>query len=114
MVKMVQLKFLGPETDEMEQFLDQETDRKLLFLGPEVVHQYFCTQKLTKWCNFWPQKLTLWAKESISQQPLTIMGFGGGGGGVVVSNHLPVNGRQYAVQNRVKLIVNLFFYIIYK
>ena len=51
---------MGPETDEMVQFLDQETDRKLLYLGPEIVkmvQQYFWTHKLTKWFRVWTQKL---------------------------------------------------------
>ena len=50
---------MGPETDEMVQFLDPETTRKLLFLGPEIVkmvQQYFWTKKLTKWFSFLPQK----------------------------------------------------------
>ena len=37
------------ETDKMVQFLDPETDKKLLFLGPKIVNmvqQYFWTQKL--------------------------------------------------------------------
>ena len=44
----------------MVQFLDPETERKLLFLGPEIVkmvQQDLWAQKLMKWCNFWTQKL---------------------------------------------------------
>ena len=44
----------------MVQFLDPETERKVLFLGPAIVkmvQQDLWAQKLIKWCNFWTQKL---------------------------------------------------------
>jgi hypothetical protein len=33
-------------------------------LDPEI--EYFCGKKLTLWFSFWPHKLTLWARKTIS------------------------------------------------
>ena len=52
--------FRQTEMDIMVQFPDPETERKLLLLGPEIVkgvQQDIWAHKLTKWCNFWTQKL---------------------------------------------------------
>ena len=60
---------LGLVTGQMVQFLGPEIVQKLQFLGPEmvkIVQQLFGGQKLTKWCNFLAQKLTLWASDPIS------------------------------------------------
>ena len=59
--KRYEFKLAQPETDKIVQFLDPEKERKLLFLGPEIVkmvQQDLWAQKLMKWCNFWTQKLT--------------------------------------------------------
>ena len=43
--------------------LEPRNRQKITISGPKnskIVQQYFWTKILTKWCNFWPQKLDFW------------------------------------------------------
>jgi hypothetical protein len=78
------IQFLGPENLEMGQFLF----KGIFLVAIELVHnpqlvqtgfssfsigqnsgKNYLDQKLTKCVSFWPQKLTLWARETVCTHP---------------------------------------------
>ena len=57
------------DADPFKLFLGPETDNMCQFLCPEIVkmgQQSFLPQKPTLWVSSWAQKLTLWPRDTIS------------------------------------------------